>query len=74
MQESLRELSGAIIPQGCESKNGKGSGNLLAPASTSLDATRILGSSDSGGKKALDAARAWLKRFGSQLPEIMTAD
>jgi len=30
---------------------------------------------DSGEKKALDAARAvWLKRNGSQLPEIMTAD
>jgi hypothetical protein len=30
---------------------------------------------DSGEKKALDAARAvWLQRFGSQLPEIMTAD
>jgi hypothetical protein len=31
--------------------------------------------SDIGGKKVLDAARAvWLKRFGSQLAEIMTAD
>jgi len=30
---------------------------------------------DSGQKKALDAARAvWLKRNGSQLPEIMTTD
>ncbi len=30
---------------------------------------------DSGEKTALDAACAvWLKRFGSQLPEIMTTD
>ena len=42
MQERLRELSDAIVPQGCASKYCKGSGFLSAQASTSPHATGIL--------------------------------